>query len=124
MRNVHVAAPGLSILSTLPLGKFGTMSGTSQATAFVTGAAALLSSQFKDKAAVDYKKVKAWILGSTKPLPVGETNKKVTYGMLSVPKSLSLATNELTGPATPQVAGKGKATAPEIALSPEKTERK
>lgn len=38
-RSVAVAAPGKEILSTLPGGRFGTMTGTSQATAFVTGAA-------------------------------------------------------------------------------------
>jgi thermitase len=41
---VHVAAPGENIFSTLPGGRYGYMSGTSQATAFVTGIAALLLS--------------------------------------------------------------------------------
>lgn len=41
-QSVDIAAPGKSIISTLPGGKFGTMTGTSQATAFVTGTAALL----------------------------------------------------------------------------------
>lgn len=38
-RSVAVAAPGKDVRSTLPGGTFGTMTGTSQATAFVTGAA-------------------------------------------------------------------------------------
>jgi len=42
---VDVAAPGENIYSTLPGGKYGYMSGTSQATAFVTGVAALLLAQ-------------------------------------------------------------------------------
>jgi subtilisin family serine protease len=42
---VDIAAPGNNIVSTLPGGKFGTMTGTSQATAFVTGTAALLMAQ-------------------------------------------------------------------------------
>lgn len=42
---VDVTAPGENIFSTLPGGRFGTMSGTSQATAFVSGIAALLLSQ-------------------------------------------------------------------------------
>lgn len=42
---VDVAAPGENIFSTLPGGKYGYMSGTSQATAFVTGVAALLLSK-------------------------------------------------------------------------------
>jgi thermitase len=41
IKTVDIAAPGKDIYSTLPGGKFGTMTGTSQATAFVTGAAAL-----------------------------------------------------------------------------------
>lgn len=42
---VDVAAPGESIYSTLPGGRYGYMTGTSQATAFVTGTAALLLAQ-------------------------------------------------------------------------------
>ena len=41
-KNVDVGAPGENIFSTLPGGKYGYMTGTSQATAFVTGLAALL----------------------------------------------------------------------------------
>ncbi|MBX3033240.1 MAG: S8 family serine peptidase [Bdellovibrionaceae bacterium] len=44
-RSVDLAAPGENILSTLPGGAYGVMTGTSQATAFVSGAAALLLSQ-------------------------------------------------------------------------------
>ncbi len=42
---VDVAAPGENIYSTLPGGRYGYMTGTSQATAFVSGMAALLLSQ-------------------------------------------------------------------------------
>jgi thermitase len=41
---IDVAAPGWNIVSTLPGNTYGSMSGTSQATAFVSGAAALLLS--------------------------------------------------------------------------------
>ncbi len=41
-KKVDVAAPGENIYSTLPAGRYGYMSGTSQATAFVSGMAALL----------------------------------------------------------------------------------
>lgn len=41
-RTVHLAAPGADILSALPGGAYGLMTGTSQATAFATGVAALL----------------------------------------------------------------------------------
>lgn len=45
IKSVDVAAPGEHIFSTLPNGKYGYLSGTSQATAFVTGLAVLLLSQ-------------------------------------------------------------------------------
>lgn len=45
INTVDIAAPGKNIVSTLPGGKFGTMTGTSQATAFVTGTAVLLISE-------------------------------------------------------------------------------
>lgn len=40
--NIDFAAPGYDIYSTLPHGEYGYMSGTSQATAFVTGVASLI----------------------------------------------------------------------------------
>ncbi len=43
--SVDLAAPGSSIVSTLPDGSYGAMSGTSVATAFVSGSSALLLSQ-------------------------------------------------------------------------------
>ena len=42
---VDLAAPGKNIYSTLPNGEHGYMTGTSQATAFVTGLAALVMAQ-------------------------------------------------------------------------------
>lgn len=45
IEKVDVAAPGENIYSTLPGNQYGYMSGTSQATAFVTGIAALLLSK-------------------------------------------------------------------------------
>ncbi len=44
-KHVHVAAPGENIYSTLPKGKYGYLTGTSQATAFVSGLAALILSE-------------------------------------------------------------------------------
>lgn len=87
-RTVHLAAPGLQILSTLPGGRFGTMSGTSQATAFVTGAAALLESQLKQRNFTDYRKLKSWLAEGAKPLPGNEKKTLLSAGLLSLPRAL------------------------------------
>lgn len=54
---VDVAAPGENIFSTLPGGRYGYMSGTSQATAFVTGIAALLLSRDPSLTPVQLKEI-------------------------------------------------------------------
>ena len=61
MKTVHIAAPGEAIYSTVPGGRYGTMTGTSQATAFVTGVAALLRANNPD---MDYKRIKTQILAT------------------------------------------------------------
>jgi subtilisin family serine protease len=53
---VDIAAPGQNILSTLPNGSYGYMTGTSQATAFVTGAAVLVMSHHRSFSAEEVKK--------------------------------------------------------------------
>jgi len=59
VRTVDIAAPGENIYSTLPGGGFGLMTGTSQATAFVTGVAALIESHNRE---FKYEDVKKYIL--------------------------------------------------------------
>lgn len=53
---VDIAAPGQNILSTLPGDQYGFMTGTSQATAFVTGAAVLVKARREDSSPEDIKK--------------------------------------------------------------------
>jgi len=102
---VHVAAPGLSILSTLPGGRFGMMTGTSQATAFVTGAAALLASQFKDVKDFDYKALKTWITQGARNMPDSKPNHSlVAHGIISVSGSLKQAKGWLTQKDLPSIA--------------------
>ncbi|HPI41514.1 MAG TPA: S8 family peptidase [Pseudobdellovibrionaceae bacterium] len=53
---VDIAAPGQNILSTLPSNNYGYMTGTSQATAFVTGAAVLAMAHKKNFSSSEIKK--------------------------------------------------------------------
>jgi thermitase len=48
IESVDIAAPGKNIYSTLPGGAYGYMTGTSQATAIVSGVAALIRARFAD----------------------------------------------------------------------------
>ncbi len=53
---VDIAAPGQDIFSTLPGNSFGLMTGTSQATAFVSGVAALVMASNREYSAADVKR--------------------------------------------------------------------
>ena len=64
LRNVHVAAPGFNILSTLPGSNYGYLTGTSQATAFVSGIAALL---WSENLRLSHQKITSTILLSSIP---------------------------------------------------------
>ena len=59
VRTVDIAAPGENIYSTIPGGGIGRMTGTSQATAFISGVAALLMAHNRD---FDAKTVRKYIL--------------------------------------------------------------
>ena len=65
VKRIDVAAPGHHIYSTIPNGKYGYMTGTSQATAFVTGIAALALSQNR---ALSVERLKEILLSSITPL--------------------------------------------------------
>lgn len=56
VETVDLAAPGQNILSTLPGSNYGYMTGTSQATAFVTGAAVLVMAHHQDFTVAQVKK--------------------------------------------------------------------
>lgn len=127
IKSVDVAAPGLGILSTLPAGRFGTMSGTSQATAFVSGTAALLASQLPDRGTrFDFKPLKSWLVRSTKPLVDKQKRPLVASGKLSVPDALRLQLAELNqpsvSPSAPAVARKA-AKQEAVATKPRETSR-
>jgi subtilisin family serine protease len=61
VETVDIAAPGQNILSCLPNNAYGYMTGTSQATAFVTGAAALVMAH---KQSFDSQDTKKYILAT------------------------------------------------------------
>lgn len=91
---VQLAAPGDEILSTFPMGGTGRLTGTSQATAFVTGAAAFLMSQLKSHTSNDYIKIKSWLTRSAKPATFAKKNATISSGLLSLPDAYRLLRNE------------------------------
>jgi subtilisin family serine protease len=87
---VDVAAPGENIYSTLPGGRYGYMSGTSQATAFVTGMAALLLSQNPKLKPTQIKEI---IMSSVDRFPQLEA-KVATGGRVNAYKALLALRNK------------------------------
>lgn len=73
IKNVDIAAPGYRIRGPLPNGRSGYLTGTSQATAFVTGVAALIKSNYPELTMAQLKS--AILLGAKK-----ETNFKSING--------------------------------------------
>ncbi len=102
-KTVDVAAPGLGILSTLPSGRFGTMSGTSQATAFVTGQAALLASQ-QPITSFRYQDIREWIIKSGGEVKGLKTKSFMVGGGVNIPASLKLQAQGVKAPSVPSVA--------------------
>jgi subtilisin family serine protease len=82
---VHLAAPGASILSTIPNNRTAFMDGTSMAAPFVTGAAALLWSDRPKATALQVKKA---LLTSVDVTPNHEY-KVQTLGRMNVNKALA-----------------------------------
>ncbi len=80
--SVHIAAPGVNVLSNVPLNTsatgFATWSGTSMATPHVSGVAGLLMSQHPDQ---NYAQIKTRILAAARPL-ASLRGKVVTGGMV------------------------------------------
>lgn len=88
--HVDVAAPGENIFSTLPNGRYGYMTGTSQATAFVTGIAALLLAKDPTLTPVQIKEM---IMSSVDRFPQLET-KLVTGGRVNAYAALLALQNK------------------------------
>ena len=87
MKSVDISAPGHRIRSALPNGRSGYLTGTSQATAFVSGAAALLKSQFPE---LSMNHIKSIILRSVKK-EITMLRKCTTGGRLDTSRAQELA---------------------------------
>ncbi len=96
-KSVDLAAPGTNIISTLPTGRFGSMSGTSQATAYVTGVAAgLLLQDPRMKASV----LKNSLMSSAQPRR-WLFEKTRSQGIVQMDRSLKMRGRSLSQTATP-----------------------
>ena len=82
---VDLGAPGEAILSTLPGGKYGTLTGTSMATPFVTGALSLLWDRRPD---MGYRELINTLLGQT-DLLASLRGKSTSGGRLNLDKALA-----------------------------------
>lgn len=85
--SVDIFAPGYRIKSSLQNGRAGYLTGTSQATAFVTGVAALIKSQFPT---LSTEKIKEIIKASAKK-EISMEGKCATGGRLDAASALALA---------------------------------
>lgn len=92
-QTVEIAAPGNSIYSTLPNGKYGYMSGTSMATPFVTGALALVRDQHPEWTS---QQVIKQVLTTADKLPA--LNGKISGGRLNLGAALA---NSIAQPPSP-----------------------
>lgn len=93
--NVTMVAPGQAILSTLPNGAYGTLSGTSMATPHVAGAIALLWGQNPGLSA---SQIVSALMNNTDNVLRGSASK---YGRLDVGKAATALRQSTTIPANP-----------------------
>lgn len=87
VKSVHIAAPGENIFSTLPNNRYGVMTGTSQATAFVSGVAALIMA---DNREFNYLQVKNQILRTADQRSIVLRGKTQTAGRLNSFRALAI----------------------------------
>ncbi len=92
VKTVHIAAPGQNVISLLPGNAYGFMTGTSQATAFVTGGAALIMAH---KVGFKYEDVKKHILSTGDALP-SLAGKTQTSRKLNLYKALTILDQNVT----------------------------
>ncbi len=91
-QTVHIAAPGDNIRSTLPNNRYGEMTGTSQATAFVSGVSSLLYAQNKE---FNYLDVKNQILSTADEKRILRS-KTITSGKLNAWAALAMKSSSMS----------------------------
>ncbi len=89
-KSVDIAAPGSSIYSTMPGGKYGYMQGTSMATPHISGACALVKSYDFNLTPAQIKQI---ILSNVKPLST-LTGKIKTEGIVDCNKALDILSSK------------------------------
>ncbi len=92
-KSVDISAPGYRIKSALPGGRSGFLTGTSQATAFVSGVAAMLKSQGPGLSAAQMKQI---IVASAKKENT-MAGKCSSGGRLDATKAVADSVNEISG---------------------------
>ena len=85
--SVHVGAPGVGILSTLPNNNYGNKSGTSMASPHVAGLAALLKAQ---NPSYTWRELKCRIMKGVDPLS-SLNGKPITGGRINASKALTIS---------------------------------
>jgi len=95
--SVHIGSPGVAILSTLPDDSFGYASGTSMATPFVSGVAALM---VRESPLMNGYQIRNILLGSIDSAPLLQGKVK-TAGRLNVLHSVQKAQTEPVDPYLP-----------------------
>jgi subtilisin family serine protease/subtilisin-like proprotein convertase family protein len=110
--SVDLAAPGVDTLSAMPGNSYGTLSGTSMATPHVSGAAALIWSQFPDLTPLQVKERLLSSVDDISAIPGNSSKPTQTNGRLNAQGALD-AVNDLIPPAPVvdlAVTGSGLAT--------------
>ena len=82
---VHLGAPGVNIISSIPGGGYAALSGTSMATPHVSGAAALIKAVFPEATAAD---IKARLVNSVDAVAALE-DKTISGGRLNIANAIS-----------------------------------
>jgi subtilisin family serine protease len=115
IRKVHVAAPGVSILSTLPGGQYGNLSGTSMATPLVAGIGVLIKAS---KPELSGENIKSIVIDSVDKL--GQLDGLIASGgRVNASNALALANGTTPTPPNPGSGSPGDSPGEEPAPSPE-----